>query len=103
MKRSGWIGWLVAALTLALNATNGLAAPGSNPLEGRLLARTSGHYYLYHEGMKFSVGIADVGDAVIDAIPNGDASPWQAPRLVGPALPLAVPANLNPDPFPGHS
>jgi hypothetical protein len=102
MKRSGWIGWLVAALTLVLNATSSLAAPGSNPLEGHLLGRSSGDYYLYHDGMKFSIGIADVGDAVLDAIPNGGAAQWQLPRLLGPGLNVPVP-NPNPVPFPGYS
>jgi hypothetical protein len=104
MKRSGWIGWIVAALTIVLNSTSGLAAPGvNNPLEGHLLARSTGDYYIYHDGMKFSVAIAAVGDAVIDAIPNGIASQWQGTLLVKPELPAPVPANLNPVPFPGYS
>ncbi len=100
MRRFSWIGWLFAAASLFLNATGGLAAPlrTMNPLEGQLLHHTAGGFYVYHNGVKFTLSLVDIGDQLIDAIP--DASPTQRDTLfVNPP----VAPQLAPEPFPGYS
>jgi hypothetical protein len=103
MHRVGWMGWLVAGLLLLQNAATGLAAPtGSNLLEGQLLQHSSGSAYVYHDGLKFAVQIADLGDGPIDAIPTASAAQWEG--LFG-AVPVLrpVPPSGVPEPFPGYS
>jgi len=79
MKRLNWFGWLLAGLVLAQNAATGLAAPVStNPLEGRLLEHTSGSFYVYHDGVKFTVQPASTGDQLIDAIPTASEIEWSS-------------------------
>jgi hypothetical protein len=115
VKRMRWAGWLIAAALLVQNATLGLAASGPNPLEGQLLRQSDGTFYLYHEGLKFLLPVADVGDNVIDAIPTATADQWQtmfASNLS--AVPAGssqqAPAGMHypvppgqPGPFPGYS
>ena len=102
MKRVSWVGWLLAGLMLFQNIGTGLASSGDNPLDGHLLQHSGGAYYLYHNGVKFAVQIADVGDQVIDVIPN--AAPGQFELLFrdGPQFKPLVP-NLNPQPYQGYS
>ena len=77
MKRLSWFGWLLAGFLLAQSAAAGLAAPAStNPLEGRLLEHSNGNFYVYHDGVKFTVQPASTGDQVIDAIPTASETEW---------------------------
>jgi hypothetical protein len=115
MKRIKWAGWLLAALLVLHNAGSGFAAPAANPLEGRLLQHTTGAVYLYHQGRKFQLEEADVGDAVIDAIPTASVEQWQnlfssLGTLVPIGGPQPAPAGEyypsppgQPAPFPGYS
>jgi hypothetical protein len=115
MQHASWIGWLLAGLLLLENAAVGLAAPATNPLEGRLLQRSDGTWYVYHDGLKFPVQVADLGDAVIQAIPTASPDQWAGlftgTRPVTPAgAPQPAPAGEyspappgQPVPFPGYS
>ena len=116
MKRIGWMGWLLAGLLLLQNAAAGLAAPAAtNPLEGHLLQHSDGSWYLYHGGLKFAVQVADLSDAVIQAIPTASPDQWEGwfsgPPPVTPAgVPQHAPAGEyapaapgHPVPFPGYS
>ena len=116
MKRIGWIGWHLAGLLLVQNVATGLAASAaSNPLEGHLLQHSSGTWYLYHDGLKFAVQVADLGDAVIGAIPTASPDQWDGwfsgPSPVTPTgVPQHAPAGEytpalpgQPVPFPGYS
>jgi hypothetical protein len=76
LRRISWAGWVLAALFLLHNAVAALAAPAPNPLEGRLLQQSDGTSYLYHDGFKFLLMPANVGDGVIDAIPTATADQW---------------------------
>jgi hypothetical protein len=99
MKRYAWTGWLVAGLLLLQNATVAFGAPGaSNPLEGKVLQHTTGGFYIYHAGHRYGVQVAEVGDAVIEAIPVANVDEWNA---LFDAAPLPLPR--NPEPFPGYS
>ena len=116
MKRGTWAGWLVAGLLLLHNAAAALAAPAPNPLEGQLLQQSNGAFFLYHDGLKFQLPVADVGDRVIDAIPTATADQWNAlftsnqgttpapsdglQQIAGQHYP-APPG--QPEPFPGYS
>jgi hypothetical protein len=111
MKRSGWIGWLLASLLLLQNAATGLAAPaGGNPLEGHLLHDSTGTFYLYHGGLKFAVQVADLGDQVMEAIPTASSTQWETLFGTLPSGPGSGPAGRlepappgQPVPFPGYS
>jgi hypothetical protein len=116
MRRIAWAGWALAGLLLLYNASIGLAASGPNPLEGRLLQESNGAFYLYHNGFKFLIAPADVGDGVIDAIPTATPDQWNTlfttsegstatpssglDEIAGQHYP-AVPGQLAP--FPGYS
>lgn len=77
MKRIGWIGWLLASILLLQNAVTGLTAPaGTDPLEGHVLQHSDGNAYVYHHGLKFAVQLANVGDAVINVIPQASPGQW---------------------------
>ena len=99
MKRIRWMGWLLAGLLLAQNAATGLAAPASpNPLEGRLLEHSNGNFFVYHEGVKFSVQPASTGDQVIDAIPTATETEWNS--FFTATVPSAPTAPSHPDAYP---
>jgi hypothetical protein len=77
MKRISWMGWLLAGFLLVQNTVPGLAAPtAANPLEGHLLKQSTGTLYLYHNGYKFAVQLADMSDEVIAAIPTASPDQW---------------------------
>lgn len=79
MTRIRWTGWLLAGLLLLQDAAPGLTAPtGTDPLEGRMLQHSNGSAYVYHNGLKFAVQLANVGDAVIDVIPLAPPDQWAA-------------------------
>jgi hypothetical protein len=101
MKRLNWFGWLLVGILLAQNAAAGLAAPAStNPLEGRLLQHSNGNFYVYHDGVKFTLQLASTGDQVIDAIPTASETEWNSfftatfsPASSAPSHPAAYPVS----------
>ncbi|MBV9354902.1 MAG: hypothetical protein JO023_05190 [Chloroflexi bacterium] len=116
MRRITWAGWAVAGLLLLHNAAVGLAASGPNPLEGRLLQESNGTFYLYHDGFKFLLASADVGDSVIDAIPTATTDQWNTMFTTSEGSTAAPSSGLEeiagqhspaapgqPAPFPGYS
>ncbi|MBV9359499.1 MAG: hypothetical protein JO023_28645 [Chloroflexi bacterium] len=116
MKPSNWLGWLLAAVLLLYNTSVGLAASGPNPLEGRLLQESNGTLYLYHNGVKFLLTPADVGDSVIDAIPTATSDQWNTMFTTSEGSTPAPSSGLDeiagqhypaapgqPAPFPGYS
>jgi hypothetical protein len=116
MKPINYVGWLLAALLLFQNAATGMAASGPNPLEGQLLRQSDGTFYLYHNGLKFLVPVADVGDAVIEAIPTATADQWNDMFRTSQDNTTNAPGGLQeiagqhypapagqPEPFPGYS
>jgi hypothetical protein len=99
VKRVAWSGWLIAGLLIAHNAAAVLSAPAAgNPLEGHVLQYSTGALYVFHDGLKFSVESADVGDRMIDAIPNATSTQWKALFSGGQSVSPVAP----PEPFPGH-
>jgi hypothetical protein len=84
----------VVATAAALNAPN--------PLEGRLLQRSDGGTFIVHNGARFAVELADVGDGVIDAIPQASPSEWLILFSPAPGVLPVVPGG-DPKPFPGYS
>jgi hypothetical protein len=105
MKRIQWCGWLITGFLLLQNAATGLAAPGgTNPMDGRLLQQSNGTFYVYHDGLKFSVEPADVGDQVINAIPTASSDEWKALFTSSSASKPVVPSEPQPIPtVPGYS
>jgi hypothetical protein len=116
MRRITWAGWAVAGLLMLHNAAVGLAASGPNPLEGRLLQESNGTFYLYHDGVKFLLTTANVGDSVIDAIPTATTDQWNTMFTTSEGTAAAASGGLDeiagqhypaapgqPAPFPGYS
>jgi hypothetical protein len=94
-----WFGWLFAGLLLAQNAAPGQAAPASsNPLEGRLLEHSNGNFFVYHDGVKFTVQPANTGDQVIEAIPTASETQWSS--FFTSTVPPAQSASGQPAAFP---
>jgi hypothetical protein len=102
MKHLSWGGWLLAGVILLQTAATGLANLDTNPLDGHLLQHSGGTFYLYHSGVKFAVQLVDLGDPVIDAIPNATSEQRVLLFRDGSQLKPILP-NRNPEPFPGHS
>ena len=101
MTRIRWMGWLLAGFLLVQNAAPGLTAPiGTDPLEGRLLQHSNGNAYVYHNGLKFAVQLANVGDAVIDVIPQAGPDQWRG-LFTGSATNTPLQAPLQ-APLPGE-
>jgi hypothetical protein len=103
MKPRSVLATLAAAVLLAhtvVATAAALSAP--NPLEGRLLQRSDGGTYIVHNGARFAVELADVGDRVIDAIPQASQSEWQTLFSPAPGVLPEVPGG-DPKPFPGYS
>ncbi len=101
MKRFGWLGWFLAIAFLLVNAPSGLAVPlrAMNPLEGQLLHHSTGAFCVYHDGIKFELLLADIGDNLVDAIPS--ATPAQRGSLF--TSTHSVSPEPAPEPFPGYS
>jgi hypothetical protein len=113
-----WTGWLLAILLVLQNAAVGLSAPtGTDPREGHLLQDSgNGTFYLYHNGLKFAVQLAEMGDQAIGAIPTATSSQWDA-LFAGDTVLKAAPSGAGagpaghleplpprqPEPFPGYS
>src|SRR6266498_3621402 len=70
-----------------------------NPLEGQLLHHSTGAFYVYHDGIKFELLLADIGDNLVDAIPS--ATPAQRGSLF--TSTHSVSPEPAPEPFPGYS
>jgi len=71
------MGWMLASIVLLQNAVTGLTAPvGTDPLDGHVLQHSDGNVYVYHDGLKFAVQVANVGDAVINVIPQASPGRW---------------------------
>ena len=103
MRRTRWM-WqllLVGTLLACTVTEGGAASERTNPLEGKLLRTSLGSVYVYHDGLKYEVESADVGDQLTGAIPTASVAQWQAFFTIGPAVTPVVPA--IPQPFPGYS
>jgi hypothetical protein len=57
---------------------------------------------VYHDGLKFAVQVADLGDHVIEAIPTASSAQWDALFGAAPTFRPALPPRL-PEPVPGYS
>jgi hypothetical protein len=87
---------------LTLNTTNGSAStPSSNPLEGRLLQHSNGLSYVYHDGQKFIVQVANMGDLVIDAIRMASNAQWETLFRTSSSVTPDAPGP-NPSPLHGY-
>jgi hypothetical protein len=102
MKQLACVGWLLAGLLFMYAGAPGLAAGATgDPLQGHVLYHSSGATYLYHAGVKYAVGVADIGDTLIDAIPAASSAQWDA--LFGLSVRQPGVPSRNPDPFPASS
>src|SRR5689334_17563959 len=59
---------LVALSTASVRAQDAV----DNGLQGRILERSDGALYIYKDGYKYPVVVADIGDDAINAVPDGD-------------------------------
>jgi hypothetical protein len=92
-----------SALTGAVEQVSGVMASGSDdPLEGRLLERSSGEAFVYHDGAKYALQLVRLDDHVTDAIPLASVSQWNAEFSPAPPADGVAPALPSPT-VPGYS
>jgi hypothetical protein len=98
----------VVGLALVVVRAGGVSGQEVDPtLQGRILLSSDGTLYIYKDGVKYLVQPADLGDGVIDAIPESDTPVAQLDQLFGavgqdvptlappsPAAPVAAPLPL---------
>src|SRR5690349_14476711 len=56
-------------------------------LQGRILQRSDGALYIYKDGYKYPVVLADIGDDAINALPDGDSAVGGVAQLFPPPTP----------------
>lgn len=89
---------------------------GESSLQGKLLQRSDGALFIYKDGIKYPVVVADIGDDAINALPDADSpitevgslfatSAPDAPEIVVVATPTVVPGPYVAvsNPVPGDS
>lgn len=86
---------LLPALT-GIRPSYGQTDPG---LQGRLLQRSDGTLYVYKEGWKYRVELAEADDTVIDSIPEAETAVAQLDQLFV-VLPPPLPPPPEPPPAP---
>ena len=98
MKYSRWIAFIVGVALASLGTHLVWGQDVDTTLQGRLLVRSDGTVYVYKDGLKYAVVAADVGDDVIDAIPEADAPVTQLDDLFTVAAQTAPPPVSAPAP-----
>jgi hypothetical protein len=86
---------MAAATVLLLLGTSSVRAqPAIDPdLQGRVLQRSDGALFIYKDGFKFPIAVADIGDDAINAVPDADTPIAQLDQLYpSPPAPPDVPA-----------
>jgi hypothetical protein len=93
--------WAAAAVVLLITGTSSARADATSDLElqGRILQRSDGALFVYKDGFKFPVQVADLDDDAINAVPDGDTAVAQLDQFF---TPPQIAANAVPDvPAPG--
>lgn len=95
-----WWATTVVVLLIASTATGRAQADVDPTLQARILQRSDGALFVYKNGFKFPVQVADADDDTIDAVPDGDTSVAQLDQLFAsppnPAPDVAGPVALGP-------
>jgi hypothetical protein len=93
--------WAAAGVALLIAITSSARAHATSDLElqGRILQRSDGALFVYKDGFKFLVQVADLDDDAINAVPDGDTPVTQLDQLfIPPSLPPNAPSDV---PAPG--
>jgi Domain of Unknown Function (DUF1080) len=95
MHRLSAVRLSVALSVIFVLMVGAVARADTDPaLQGKLLARSDGTYFVYQDGYKVPITLADIGDDAINAIPDGPPPP--------PTPPVAQPSPaVAPAPKPG--
>jgi hypothetical protein len=90
--------FVAATILLILVSGSPVKAQDStnDDLQGRVLQRSDGALFIYKDGFKYPVVVADIGDDAIDALPDGDASLVGVAQLFPPAPPAPPPPIPDP-------
>jgi hypothetical protein len=78
---------------------------GNDSLQGKLLQRSDGALFIYKDGLKYPVVIADIGDDAINAVPDADlpitdvGSLFPTPALDAPAVIIVATPTVVPGPY----
>jgi hypothetical protein len=104
----GRLGWLVAAVSIAVSGVTLTSAQPQQqaepPLQGRILQRSDGVLYVYKDGFRFWVQPAPLGDDEIAAIPEAGPPVERVDQFFFPPTPTPVPPpppTATPRPEPG--
>lgn len=101
--RSYWAGWVAAAIVLAISVGNTVYAQSTTPptiptgIDAHLVIQSDGTFYLYHDGVKFELPLADMSDVQVRALPNATTAQWDE-HFGGPVAPAPEPTQV-----PGYS
>jgi hypothetical protein len=82
---------MVAAVALLGLCTASVRAQEAvnDDLQGRVLQRSDGALFIYKDGYKYPVVVADIGDDAIDALPDGDPPITGVDQVFPPPVPDA--------------
>ncbi len=78
-----WIGSVIGLALLVVGTRMVSGQDVNSTLQGRILFRSDGTLYVYKDGLKYRLEPADVGDDVIDAVPDADTPVAQLDQLFG--------------------
>lgn len=88
-RKYGRSGRLAAVLLLVVLSTASVRAQvADDDLQGRILERSDGALYIYKDGHKYPVAVADIGDDAINALPDGDIAVVGVAQLFPPPPPM---------------
>ena len=93
-RRERSISWWAAGLVVLIlpGFASVMAQVTVDPvLQGRVMQRSDGAVFVYKDGYKFPVQLADVDDEVINAVPDGETPIAQLDQLFGSPLPPDAP------------
>jgi hypothetical protein len=84
------IGWLVAGMALLIGTTGLVRAQAFDPqFQGRIMQRSDGALFIYKDGLKYAVQLADVDDDFINSVPDAELPVAQVDQLFAvPPAPL---------------
>lgn len=90
--------WATVIVTLMIASATMARAQAIDPaLQGRILQRSDGALFVYKDGLKFPVQVADGDDDFINSLPDGDPMVTQLDQFFAPpALEPAPPVVLGP-------
>src|SRR5215831_6228668 len=98
-RRLPGVFWFAVAGAVLIVAHGGsVSAQVDQDLQGRLMQRSDGALFIYKDGLKYPVQLADVDDDVINSIPEADPPIVHLDQLFMSPTPVPLTTQLPPTP-----